>query len=335
MKCAPLNESLFEMMPVAGKGPQRLHFDHSVLGYDEWRALRRGYIGASEVSAILGLNKYSGPFDLAAVKLGEVDPVDPSLPMRMGTFFEPAIREFFASELADHRVEVAGGIDHEASVRAYPYTLRHERLPMFCCNLDGVIIPSDGGDPWAMEIKDAGVYAKSDLRHWLDGDKPEGTALMYWVQIQAQLAVSGLSRALVVIRCEKSLMVGAIYRNEAAITKMEAQVSAFWDRYLAADIMPPMDQHAGGVLSQMHPPESERGTVERLDLVERVKELRSDLVDVKKQIKKLEANKATIENEFKHMIGDHEVVTFGEGIKPIKWKTVSRKSGASYRKLTV
>lgn len=335
MKCEPLDASLFVDKPIADIGPVRPHFDHSKMPYDEWRALRKGYIGASEVSAILGLNKYSGPFDLAAVKLEAVPPVDPSVAMRMGSFFEPAIRNFFAEELRNGRIEVPGGVDIDAKVSDYPYTLRHASMPFFCCNLDGVIVPNDGGEVWGIEIKDAGIYAKTDLRYWLEGDKPTGTALMYWVQIQAQLAVSGLSRSMIVIRCEKSLMVGPVYRNEEAIRRMEDGIANFWNRYLAADLMPPMDSHAGGVLDQMHPAESEEGTIERLDLADQVTKLRADLAEIQAKTKALKAEEETIKNTFKAMIGDYEKITLGEGIKPIKWKTVNRKDGRGYRKLTI
>jgi len=335
MKCEPLDPSFFVDKPVAGTGPIRPHFDHSKIPYDEWRALRKGYIGASEVSAILGLNKYSGPFDLAAVKLEAVPPIDPSVAMRMGSFFEPAIRDFFAEELRTGRIEVPGGVDIDAKVSDYPYTLRHDKIPFFCCNLDGVIAPSDGGEVWGVEIKDAGIYSKTDLRYWLEGEKPKGTALMYWVQIQAQLAVSGLSRSMVVIRCEKSLMVGPVYRNEEAIRRMEGGIVNFWNRYLAPGDMPPIDQHAGGVLDQMHPAESEEGTVERLDLAQEVTDLRAELVDIQAKTKVLKANEAVIKNTFKRMVGDNEKLTLGEGVKPLKWKTVNRKDGKNYRKLTI
>lgn len=335
MTCKPIDPALFEDRPVGECGPVRPHFDHSLIPYEEWRGLRSGYVGASEVSTILGRNRWSGPFDLACVKLGRVDPLSPGLPMRMGTFFEPAIRDFFADELANARVEVPGGIDFGSKVSAYNYTIKHDRIPFFCCNLDGLIEPTDGGSVWALEIKDAGTYAATDLRHWLEGDKPEGVALMYWIQIQAQLAATGLDRAMFVARCDKALLCGPVYRSQKAIDAIEAQVVAFWERYLAADELPPVDRHSSGVLDRLHAPQNAQGTDERPELADTVSKLRSELATIKAEIKERTAKESQIKNQFKQMIGDLEIITLGDGMKPIKWKQYTKRDGTKYRRLII
>ncbi len=333
MKCTPVDFRLFKLMKVAGVGPERLHMDHSSIPYDEWRALRRHYIGASEISTILGHNRYSGPFDLACIKLGLVGPDKPGLAMRMGTFFEPAIRAFFADEMRNGHIHIPGGIDPRSDVSEYPFTLRHKSLSMFCCNLDGVIQPSDSGSVWALEIKDAGTYAATDLRRWMAGDKPGGVALMYWIQIQAQLAVSGLERALAVIRCDKALMCGPIYRNPTAIDSIERQVRAYWDRYLATDKTPPVDRHSSDVLNRMYPPDSAEGTIEREDLAGDVAMMRESMATLNREIKDRKAEQDRIRNRLRQIMGDAEIMTLGEGIRPVRWKVTTRKSGATYRTL--
>lgn len=69
-------------------------------GTPEWHAARSG-IGGSDIGAILGYSHYKSAFTLWAEKTGKLPGTSSTIPMRLGTAMEPAIRQFFADENKD------------------------------------------------------------------------------------------------------------------------------------------------------------------------------------------------------------------------------------------
>jgi len=65
---------------------------------EEWHNARRGITG-SDIGAILGVSPFKSTYTLWAEKRGLIsDRIEPSIAMRMGTLFEPAIRQLFAEQ---------------------------------------------------------------------------------------------------------------------------------------------------------------------------------------------------------------------------------------------
>ena len=65
---------------------------------DKWHEARRGITG-SDIGAIRGVSPFKSTYTLWAEKRGLIsDRIEPSIPMRMGTLFEPAIRQLFAEQ---------------------------------------------------------------------------------------------------------------------------------------------------------------------------------------------------------------------------------------------
>lgn len=69
-------------------------------GTPEWHALRAG-IGGSDIGAILGKSQFKSPYTLWAEKSQLIDQPETSMPMKLGTYLEPAIRQLFADENKD------------------------------------------------------------------------------------------------------------------------------------------------------------------------------------------------------------------------------------------
>ncbi len=64
----------------------------------EWHEARKG-ISGSDIGAILGVSPFKSTYTLWAEKRGLIfDHIEPSIPMRMGTLFEPAIRQLFSEQ---------------------------------------------------------------------------------------------------------------------------------------------------------------------------------------------------------------------------------------------
>ena len=89
----------------------------SDLPEDEWLALRRTGIGASDIAALLGMNRYTSPYELYLEKRGEL----PDIPRgdfleraaRWGHLHEPLLAAEF-SRTSDVRTRRVGLIRHES-----------------------------------------------------------------------------------------------------------------------------------------------------------------------------------------------------------------------------
>lgn len=75
---------------------------------DQWHNARKGITG-SDIGAIRGVSPFKSTYTLWAEKRGLIsDRIEPSIPMRMGTLFEPAIRQLFAEQHPEVKVYETG-----------------------------------------------------------------------------------------------------------------------------------------------------------------------------------------------------------------------------------
>jgi putative phage-type endonuclease len=82
---------------------------------DEWHNARKGITG-SDIGAILGVSPFKSTYTLWAEKRGLIsDRIEPSMPMRMGTLFEPAIRQLFAEQHPEVEVMETGTWQHKVN----------------------------------------------------------------------------------------------------------------------------------------------------------------------------------------------------------------------------
>lgn len=145
----------------------------------EWHELRSGAnIGGSDVSTILGWNKWSSAYYLWAVKTGNI-PADTkdNEPMFWGRTLEPVIRDEFAKRYP-YKVEETG-------------TWANRDYPWMVANPDA-LITSDSGEVGILEIKTAGyeddwIVPPEDVYGTYEGIPP-----YYRAQVQWYLQVLGL-----------------------------------------------------------------------------------------------------------------------------------------------
>jgi putative phage-type endonuclease len=111
---------------------------------DEWHAARRGRITGTDIGAILGVSPFKSTYTLWAEKRGLIsDHIEPSLPMRIGTLFEPAIRQLFAEQNWQLKVHETGTWLHN--------------IQNYLANPDGLIEYPDG-TLGILEIKHTSQY---------------------------------------------------------------------------------------------------------------------------------------------------------------------------------
>jgi len=226
----------------------------------EWHARRREYVGASDVAAVLGLGRYGSPAEVWAHKVGEAPEIGNEA-MALGTAIEPYTLAAAAKML--------GVTVHDGASLG---TLVCDDAPHLSCHLDGWVagnecISADEAkaigaahalDPIPVEAKwTAAVDAPAEydaLAAWLDagadmaafpvpGSQVEG----YYVQVQAQMAVTGAPYAYLVAllgdraaACalaglplpDRSLRVLRVPRDPAMVALIQETVESFWSAHV-------------------------------------------------------------------------------------------------------
>lgn len=147
----------------------------------EWLALRTTGLGGSDIAALIGLSKYTSPFELYLEKRGEL----PDLPRsegleraaQWGHLLEPLIAERFARL-------------HKVTVRRAGL-IRHEGEPWRLANLDRQVAGCPDG-PCLLEIKNRSAWKASE---WGESGDPKGVPDAEALQTHWYMGVTGYRHA--------------------------------------------------------------------------------------------------------------------------------------------
>lgn len=186
----------------------------------EWLATRATGVGASDVSAILGVNPWSGPFDVWAAKTGRAAPVEETHVMRLGHVLEPVIREFYE----DH---TGLTVFHQPNL-----ILGHPEDEWLRYSPDGLAIEA----PRLFEAKSA----RRD-NEWVDSVSAHAEA-----QVVAGQAVVGPTAmtadvALLLAGDVDRFHIFPIEYQQAACDFVREEVARFWHDHVLADVPPQPD----------------------------------------------------------------------------------------------
>ncbi|WP_186824495.1 YqaJ viral recombinase family protein, partial [Bacillus licheniformis] len=136
-----------------------------------WLEARRRGIGGSDVSAILGLNKWKSPIQLYMDKIGESPLEDnESEAARLGNLLEDIVAQEFSRRKG-------------LKVKKRNAILQHEKYPYFLANVDRLIVGRKEG----LECKTATVYKRDE---WTADSVPDA----YFVQCQWYMSVTGFKK---------------------------------------------------------------------------------------------------------------------------------------------
>jgi putative phage-type endonuclease len=167
----------------------------------EWHEARRG-IGGSDIGAVMNKNPWKSAYTLWAEKTGQIDDkIEPSMPMKLGTAFEPAIRGLFQAENKDWLTV------HETG------TWQSKENSLLKANPDGIIEWKDGK---------LGVLEIKFTRQYWD-ELPEH----YNLQVQHYLQVLGLDRGIVVAVAGGDYKEFEVAKDESLVKDMKEAVRAF------------------------------------------------------------------------------------------------------------
>jgi putative phage-type endonuclease len=144
---------------------------------EQWLKERRKGIGASEASAVLGLNPYMSNIELWQIKTGRIEPEDISQKpyVKYGIESEPHLRALFALDFSQY----------EVSYREYDL-FRNSQYPFIFATLDGRLVEKATGRKGVLEIKTTEILKSMQKENWKD-KIPDN----YYVQVLHQLLATG------------------------------------------------------------------------------------------------------------------------------------------------
>ena len=187
----------------------------------QWHEQRDKGIGGSDVSVIMGANRWRSIGDLWREKTGKAKPEDLSHKpaIMLGNAMESVLRKEYAYRHPDVQVQEPD------------YMLQDTEHPWRQASLDGVLTYPDGRHE-VLEIKTVGAFSYAQ---WADGLVP----INYAMQVLHYMSVTGYPRAqLIAIIGNQSIIERTVQRNDEAIAAIEDEVDRFWVRCVEADKMP-------------------------------------------------------------------------------------------------
>lgn len=151
--------------------------EETIKSESEWKKIRLTGIGASEASAIVGVNPYMSNIELWQYKTGLLEPEDISSKpyVKYGTEAERYLRALFALDYPKYEVGYK------------PYDLiRNSEYPFIFATLDGRLIEKDTGRKGVLEIKTTEILKSMQREKWKDA-VPDN----YYTQCLWQLLATG------------------------------------------------------------------------------------------------------------------------------------------------
>lgn len=144
---------------------------------DEWLQLRKKGIGASDASAVVGMNPYKSNVQLWEEKTGRRDPEEISDKpyVQYGIEAERPLRELFALDFPQYVVE------YDEFDMYY-----NKRYPFIFATLDGRIIERETARKGNLEVKTTEILRSMQYENWKD-KIPDN----YYVQVLHQLLATG------------------------------------------------------------------------------------------------------------------------------------------------
>lgn len=260
---------------------------------EEWKALRKKYIGGSDAAAVIGLNPYNSPFSVWAEKTGQAPEFEGNLATEVGTYLE----EFVAQKFEDETGK---------TVRRCNLSLVNDDYPWAIANVDRMVVGEDAG----LEIK---TTSELNMKSFKNGEYPA----TYYTQCVHYLAVSSKARwYLAVLIGNREFKIFTIERDQAEIDALMQAEKSFWNDYVVRGATPPVDGHSATTeaIRKIFPQEMlpEADLSDCYDLFAS----RKALVESKKQIT---AQIDAIENDLKVRMG---LAATGKcGAFSVSWKT--------------
>jgi putative phage-type endonuclease len=271
----------------------------------EWLALRRTGIGGSDVGALLGMSKYTSPYELYLDKRGELTERPRSEELeraaKWGHLHEPNLAAEFSRihGLKTRRVGL----------------IRHETDSWRLANLDRQVAGCPDG-PCFLEIKTRSAYKANE---WAPSGSDDGVPDTEALQTYHYLDVTGYQH------CHVAVLINGnddryyrINRDPELAADVREMEWEFWQRIVNGD-PPPIDDSAAlaELLATLWTSQAE--AQREVDPAEALTFI-AKRAGLKEQISEAEAEITGIENQMKALLGDKEIAVGPDGAPLYTWK---------------
>lgn len=232
---------------------------------------RINYVGASEVAAVVGLNKWKSRLAVWMEKAGKVPREDimGKIPIRVGMALESHIASWWAN-------------DHNCEITRYDRYLVHPKMPRYGASLDYIMGEEDKPDS-VVEIK---TVSEKSFGYWPPGAPPTN----YIIQVQAQMDIADVGEGfLVVLVGNRSIETYRLVRRPTLGGLLRDKVEEFW-KSVDDDTPPPPDFKADAdVISHLAPADNKiiKGDEDYDKMIVEHNRLRAKRRDIDGQIKTL------------------------------------------------
>lgn len=264
---------------------------------ENWLRARQQGMTSSDAAAIMGVSKWASPLSVYASKKAKVFSKTTNEYFHWGHVLEEPIAKEFALR---NDVKI---------INPGEYTIQqNDERTWQICTVDRFI--KSGG---ILEIKTAG-----SSKDWEDG-----VPIQYQVQVQHQLATTGIMRAwLAVLIAGSDYRQYEIERDPAFIEAMNRAEEAFWTNHVLAEIEPSVDgmDATTKAIKELHPVDDGA----EIELPEIADDHSYELEGLKQSIAELSERKVGIENWLRQQIGD---ATAGVTPMGIRWTHKADKRG--------
>lgn len=265
------------------------------LPHEEWLAYRKKGIGGSDAGAVCGLNPYESPMQIYANKISENVEDRDNEAMRQGRDLEDYVARRF--------MEATGLRVRKTNAMYYS-----EEFPFMIADVDRLIV----GERAGLECKTVNLYSADQ---WEDGKIPPH----YQIQCYHYMAVLGLdSWYIAALVLGKGFLYRKIEWDEEVIVDLRKIEQDFWENHVKKRIAPPPDgsEAAGVWIGKNYPMAKKESTMLLQGFDERLRRR----MELEQLIKKMEKEKAQIDQEVKVYLGDTEAAE-NEAFR-VTWKNV-------------
>ena len=246
---------------------------------------RTGFIGSSDIAAILGLDPYTTILSLWAEKTGQIQPKDLSdnEAVEWGMRLEKIVAKKFADK-------------HKVKLIAYKKRFVHPKYNFLTCELDTIIANTDE----SVEIKTCNAWKFKD---W---EQPDEIPAQYICQVMFALGLSNrkIGHIAVLVGGQRYIEKKIIFDQKVFDSMVEKAV-AFWQNYVLTKIMPTVISYKDNdVLYQLFPNPQPKSEIQLGDDEQKIVENIQSLEQDKKSI---EATIDQQKNILKTKLGNYEL----------------------------
>jgi putative phage-type endonuclease len=248
----------------------------------------------------MGVNKWKSAFQVYIEKTEDITEVpEASEAAYFGTNFKELVSKEFMKRTGK-------------KVRRYNKQIAHKQYPFITANIDRRVL----GENSLLLCKTTSVFG---AKEWEGEEVPPS----YILQCQHYMAVSGADKCyLAVLTGGQKLIIKEILRDEELIEMIVASETEFWTRHVILRIPPSLDNSvsADKYLKESYP---KSNSLMEVSLREENRERISRYLSLKQNIKFMEEEAKTLENNIKSELGEAERGTISNFI--VSWKAIASK----------